>query len=381
MVTAGERATLSKLAWRDDDGIPAGEAAFVPMAGAFRIARQADGSCVFLARDGKCKIHSRFGEALKPLGCRLYPFEILRTGDALTVGIRYDCPSAAANRGDSLDTHARDLHSLASELKPESIAPPSVNDRDKLNWAETRTVLAGLDAVLADESHALSRRLLHLRFVAGMLGQASFEKIRGPRVGELLNVLTQAAPAEVNAEQPAPASTARLQLRSLVMHLARKDTLATRGALYRLRMVWAGAKLALGVGRAPKMNDLLDPAPIRAIEDALPREPAADEALIRYARTKIQSLAYAGPSFYHFSIARGVSNLLVMLVVASYLARWHAVARSRKQVDARDVEIALQLLDAHVGRSPVVGSGNFQSRVRQLDASDQLPRLIVALLG
>src|SRR5262249_10900830 len=55
----------------------------------------ADGSCVFLSENGRCRIHERHGYEAKPLPCRLFPFVLVPTSDHWRVGMRFACPSAA----------------------------------------------------------------------------------------------------------------------------------------------------------------------------------------------------------------------------------------------------------------------------------------------
>src|SRR5262249_28142361 len=64
-----------------------------------------DGSCVFLSEQGRCRVHERHGYETKPLPCRLFPFVLVPTGDHWSVGLRYACPSAAANKGRPLPEH------------------------------------------------------------------------------------------------------------------------------------------------------------------------------------------------------------------------------------------------------------------------------------
>ena len=45
-----------------------------------RLGHLADGACVFLDPAGRCRIHAKFGEAAKPLACRLYPLVIHPAG-------------------------------------------------------------------------------------------------------------------------------------------------------------------------------------------------------------------------------------------------------------------------------------------------------------
>src|SRR4051794_18388731 len=90
----GEAQRLEQLAWAAGDPLVGAKVLF-EHAGKTFVAHRTDGSCVFLNLDnGRCRIHEQFGAEVKPLGCRLFPFQITPTfaGEASITG-RYDCPS------------------------------------------------------------------------------------------------------------------------------------------------------------------------------------------------------------------------------------------------------------------------------------------------
>ncbi|MFA5507713.1 MAG: YkgJ family cysteine cluster protein [Vulcanimicrobiota bacterium] len=57
-----------------------------------------DGSCVFL--DGTlCELHRDLGEDSKPLGCQLFPLNLVRTPDGFHVSLSHACPAVLAGVG------------------------------------------------------------------------------------------------------------------------------------------------------------------------------------------------------------------------------------------------------------------------------------------
>ncbi len=64
-----------------------------------RLAQRSDGSCVFLADNGLCKIHMRFGFTEKPTYCQAFPMQLVVHERQAIVTVRRACPSAAAERG------------------------------------------------------------------------------------------------------------------------------------------------------------------------------------------------------------------------------------------------------------------------------------------
>ncbi|HET6426488.1 MAG TPA: YkgJ family cysteine cluster protein [Planctomycetaceae bacterium] len=92
-VTEAERQRILAQNWTPADGIPAGQPLFEWHAGPpwkkrYRLAHRPDGGCVFLDDKGLCRIHAKFGEAAKPLACRIYPYAFHPQGKSVTVSLR-----------------------------------------------------------------------------------------------------------------------------------------------------------------------------------------------------------------------------------------------------------------------------------------------------
>ena len=77
-VSARDRARLEKLNWPASAEAP--EKTFTQIKGHTYLAHTPAGECVFLDTETNlCRIHRHFGESAKPLGCRIYPFNIAST--------------------------------------------------------------------------------------------------------------------------------------------------------------------------------------------------------------------------------------------------------------------------------------------------------------
>ena len=141
-VTEAERQQLLDQNWSDADGMTGDGPVVVPFGRRgkrYRLARAPDGACVFLDENGLCRIHSKHGEAAKPLACRLYPFAIHPSGNALRVSLRFDCPSVAANDGKPVTERRRELRHLAAAVVPERFVepdPPRISRREKVDWKD-----------------------------------------------------------------------------------------------------------------------------------------------------------------------------------------------------------------------------------------------------
>ena len=106
-VTEGEREIIARQNWSAEPGFENLETV-VNASDGDSLAHTADGACVFLGPDNRCRIHAKFGAAAKPKACRIYPFVMVPAGDHWRVGIRFACPTATANEGRMLSAHAGD---------------------------------------------------------------------------------------------------------------------------------------------------------------------------------------------------------------------------------------------------------------------------------
>jgi lysine-N-methylase len=381
IVTDADRERILGQEW------PEGEAAFERVGRQYRLAHQHDGACVFLDENNRCRIHAKFGEAAKPLACRVYPFAFFPTGErSVGLGLRFDCPSAAANRGAPLGEQGRMVQALRDLVVPqggEARNPPWISARGgRLDWADTLRIVRGLRAIVAgsEDGTPLPVRLVHALFVAGMLGRATYEKVRGDRIDELLDTLAMAAPLETarNLEGiEAPSKLALAQFRLVVAQYAVRDSLAHRGIGYRLGKALAGLRLARGKGRTPETQPGLGRVAFAEIEAT--RAGANEEIggpFARYFDVKLAGMGFCGLGCYGMDVIEGFENLALLYPVAMFIARWLARGRGAETVALGDVERAVTIVDHHHGRSPAMGMGNFRKRVRWLAERGELARLV-----
>jgi len=101
--------------WFDDDPfepidqIPVAAGSSRPL---HRIRKHADGACVFLTAEGRCRIHEVLGERHKPLACRLFPFSFRPTDDEIIVSASFACPTVIANQGAAAASQRGELGKL-----------------------------------------------------------------------------------------------------------------------------------------------------------------------------------------------------------------------------------------------------------------------------
>ncbi len=339
---------------------------------------------MFLDDRGLCRIHAKFGEAAKPLACRVYPYAFHPAGKTFAVSLRYSCPSVVANRGTPVIKQAGELRRLGELVIPpgaEKTPPPTLNGRDRVDWPDFLAFCEGLDHTLADPTSPIAVRIGRAVTWTTLMGQSAFETLRGTQIRELIVLLMEAARIDLPAfpeNLDEPTALGQLYFRTLVAQYARKDTVAdlSAGWMGRWRLFLAIMAFTRGQGEIPPLQSAFKPVPFAALKQTFgPLDPASDEILTRYFRVKIQGLHFCGPAYYDVPFVEGFHSLALMLPVTLWLARWLAAGAGRERLTVEDISTALTIADHHHGYSPALGQLASRRRVRSLAETGDLGRL------
>ena len=393
-ITDAERDRIVTQGWTAADGIPEGQPIFEKMNGFFgrprwRLAHRADGGCVFLDERGLCRIHAKFGEPAKPLACRIYPYAFHPAGKSVAVSLRFSCPSVVKNAGRTMTAQQAEIRRLAEAVVPQDAVTnpaPQINAAERLDWPDFHRCVDALDETLAPTAGPsptpLVVRLLRAVEWTGLVGLSKFDKLRGERLQDFLDLIREAACADVPAlpqTMAEPTRLGRLYFRLLVAQYARKDTAADlqagwRGRWRLLRAIW---KFSRGKGDAPPLQSAFQAVPFGALEAPFgPLTAEQDEILTRYLHVKVQGLHFCGPAYYDVPFVEGFHSLALVIPVTLWLARWLAASSGRSQWTTDDVIQALTIADHHHGYSPALGQYAARRRVHMLTAAGDVPRLI-----
>jgi lysine-N-methylase len=389
-ITAAEHERIAGQNWTVEDGIPAGQPVFercglLPWSRWYRLAHQPDGACVFLDDRGLCRIHAKFGEAAKPLACRIYPYAFHPAGRKVAVSLRFSCPSVAANQGRSVAAQESDLKALERLVVPEGadrVPPPEITLGQRLDWPDTLRIVGKLDEILGNAEKKVTVRLRHALKVVDLIGQSRFDKIRGRRLDEFLEIIAVAAAEEVPGDPaavPEPSRAGRLQFRMLCAQYARRDTAGERHRLWRIRwrLLKMAVRFAQGTGNIPAVQELFSEVPFADLERGFGPPPGdADEMLERYLRVKVQGLHFCGPAYYNVPLVEGFQSLALVVPVVLWMARWLAAGQQRHTLEAPDVAKAVSVADHHHGYSPAFGQRGFRRRVRLMAQGDDIAKLV-----
>lgn len=357
----------------------------------FVLNKRDDGACVFLDEPTKlCRIHARYGEAAKPLACRMYPFSVFAAPDGWRVSLRFDCPTARKSDGAPLVSHRDSVADLLRQLPrgAEAADGAELPGGIRATRAETKDLLDHFSRWMIDGQHELRSRLEGAAWVAQMLFAARFEKVRGQRLAELLTLLFQNAADESSAAaETAPSPRQCAMLRQIVFAHVEHVGLADLSAAWprRLARQWRQARMAgvfrRGRGDVPEMPGFEPGVSFEAveavagIEDSTQAE-AAGELLTRYVIMRLESGTVYGAGYYGWPIVTGLLALFASMAAMGWLARLYAAAEGRAALSFDDVSRALCRIDRAAGRLPALGTAAERLRLSYLAREEGAVRLI-----
>jgi lysine-N-methylase len=353
----------------------------------WRLGHHADGSCVFLGENGRCRIHERFGYDAKPLACRLFPFVLIPAGNEWRVGIRFACPSAAANLGRALVEHNPALATFADELvrqvglspRPDGslTRPPLVEGAPRVAWPDVLRIVDTLLDLLRQRSDPLERRLRTCLNFASEMRKADLRHVEGDRLKELLKVLRGAAETVTPPNLmmlPQPGWIGRVLFRQSVAQFTRKDSGPGRGPDGRgpTARLSVALRFARGRGSVPRMHSAIPECTFEEAEQARGPVPLEAEAILeRYYQMKVGTLQFCGPASFGVPFWEGFEALVVSFPIMLWVAR---TMKNVSRVEA--VTKAVTVLDDHFGFNRLVATFRQRMSFRILARTGELANLV-----
>ena len=332
-----------------------------------------------------CRIHAKFGEAAKPLACRIYPYAFHPAGNKVTVSLRFSCPSVVGNRGRTMSQNAEEIKQLSRAVVPEGdeqLPPPAVSPHERVGWPDFLRFVDVIDATLAPAGVPITIKLQRVLFWLNLVEQSRFDKLSGERLTEFLSLIRQAADDEVplapSRDCSPPSPVAKVQFRLLTAQYARKDTAGdlANGWRGRWRLFRAALRFARGQGHVPTLQPVFREIPFDTLEQPFGFPAECEELWTRYFRVKVRGLHFCGPAYYGVPLVAGFQSLALIFPATLWIARWLAASQHRSRLMPDDVAQALTISDHHHGYSPIFGSFGFRRRVRTLAQLGEIPKLI-----
>ena len=356
-VTTEERERIEAQGWGSDPDLQ-GQPLFTRRNGTDYLAHRADGSCVFLDEQNRCRIHAKFGEPAKPLTCRLYPFGFVPAGKEAKVDLRFDCPAAAENDGRPLSVHKGALSELLALAVPKGIrdipAPPLLHGA-AMDWPRLQRITRAFENLLQDGRLNLTQRVACGVNLAAALDNP---RIAGLEQRELDDLLAKASAKLTEAgldEVPRvpPVAGAQAMFRQLLTVYGRRDRANVKERLWeRLKTSLA---MARGKGIVPPLRPDLPAVGFADLEITfgVPEGEAA-AALVRYYRLRLWSMSFCGRAFYGRPYLDGLNALWLTYPLILWFARLIAAGEGKAALECPHVERALAIVDHQHGRTPLL---------------------------
>ncbi|MEK7756926.1 MAG: YkgJ family cysteine cluster protein, partial [Planctomycetota bacterium] len=384
-LTAEERRRLDGQGWAQQLGV----APYVKIGRGWALNKQPDGACVFLDEQNRCKIHAKFGEADKPLACRIFPFSVRPVRGAWQASLRFDCPSVTSSKGVALGGHRGWLGELVGRIEhdDESEDIADFHRGVRATVEELRTLTARLSRWLSDGEKSMTDRLIGATRLTATLYGAKLRKVRGPRFAELLDLLLEALPRDCATRPELPTARQRAMLRQYAFAHAEHVSLAEmRSGLggrwaKRWQQLHSAKQFLRGEGVVPNLpgfDTQVTFASVEAVGPAVERGEEIADLVRRYLSARIEGRTVFGGGFYGWSVFAGLGALWLLTAATGWLARYHAAVERRTSISFEDFALALGIVDRAATRLPALGTMTEKARLSYLMGDDGLARLMMA---
>ena len=319
------------------------------------------GNCVF-ADGNRCKIHTRFGYAMKPLSCRIFPLHLQQWSDGKTSAeYRFVCPGVASAKGKTRAEEHKDIAKLMRELQGRSkVVDAAYSAENPAPLEKIRMVHQAFRELLHDESEPLALRLYG---AARILAFHSSREMHSAISGAGKEFAADAVAFFRKAEDPLKQELAqgkidalvRANFRNLVCGYLRSD-LPGAGALKdRLRRTWTLFRISSGLDTLQALHKDAPAVPGTMLPWKNARftlTPEAKEIFRMFFYGKLDAMHFCGGMTHFFHYEDGLRHLLLAAPVTFSLAAGYAWSREDTLITAEDMRRSVVLTDATFGRSP-----------------------------
>jgi Fe-S-cluster containining protein len=369
---------VKNLPWPKEDPL-FGTVGVMKHAGRSYLQHAPDGVCVFLNRQTNlCRIHADFGVDAKPLGCRLYPFQISPTfnGEA-TISPRYTCPTVRKNIGASHREALPELRQLAKKMQFPAFFDPATTcnlDRDQTY------AVCEFAATLIHAFPQNDQRTLFLIALCDFLSTLSVDELNREALGTGFLSIKQGVETTAAAPVKKPGWFTRLAFRTyLGLHL-RRDEDVLDGRAGRLQRVKAMIAFVAGVGSFNGLGVVHPPGSLKKARlfhtELSSNDPELFELHWRMVATKLMSLHFIGAANHGRDLLSGLRSLAVLYTLVTAAAKYRAGNRGASAVELEDVDYAVGVIEHNFGRSRVLAQSFARSIEKLLLQPDVFLRLV-----
>jgi Fe-S-cluster containining protein len=369
---------VKNLSWPAGDPL-VGTVGVMKHSGRSYLQHAADGVCVFLNRQTNlCRIHAEFGVDAKPLGCRLYPFQISPTFDGeATISPRYTCPTVRKNIGASHADALPELRQLVQKMHLPAFFDEAVTcnlDRDQI------FAVCEFASTLIGAFPRNDQRALFMIALCDFLSTLSADQLDREALGSAFLAMKQGVENVTAGPVKKNNWFTRMAFRTyLGLHL-RRDEDVVDGRAGRLQRVAAMAVFVGGFGNFKRLG-VVHPegtlAKARLFSADLPcSDPELFELHWRMIGVKLMSLHFMGAANHGRDLLSGLRSLAMLYPLVCAAAKYRAGNRGSMAVEAEDVDYAVGAIEHNFGRNAVLKMPFARTIEKLLLDPDQFLRLV-----
>jgi len=255
--------------------------------------KRADGKCVFLDDDNRCKLHSNFGPEAKPAMCQLFPYTFTPTPSGVYASVSFASTGVLTNSGRPLQEQSEHLQSRWSLMQ-------SLNPEYQPDWHSAQ-LLDGVP-ISWTEYLAVDRDLLELLRPNGP--HVSILSLCEQACSLLMSRLPAAYPLDRNFTETPPEVMDRILISYLLDFYFPDDVFESTESNLPARMM---------------LQHMVSPAAasLRIIPNQLLSEvdPQIDQLLRRFLYCRVFSKLYFGPGYNFLSVTAGLHHLCCLVAL------------------------------------------------------------------
>jgi lysine-N-methylase len=378
---AREVERVRTLSWPTADPL-VGANVLLQHGGRTYLAHKANGACVFLNEsNGLCRIHETFGGDVKPLGCRLYPFQIVPTfaGQA-SVTARFDCPQVRRNAGAS---HADELPQLRRYASAMTLPPPFDEATRCGLQREQIEAVCDFAGALMNGFARNDQRTLFLAYLCDWLATVPTADLDRPTLAAAFAELRGQVEASAGPAAPPsarPGLLHRVAFRTLLTLYLRRDEDVLNGRATRAGRMRSMLAIVLGFGNLRGLGVSHPPGKLRRARLFHDDIAVGDADLFalhwRMVRTKLASQQFMGGANRGRDFLTGLRSLAMLYPLVAAVAKSRAGNRGATAVDESDVDHAVAAIEHSFGRAAVLAMPFARSLERLLQDRAAFTRLV-----
>ncbi len=352
----GEMERILGLGWPAGDPL-LGVEAVLKHGGRNYLAHRGDGACLFLNEsNGLCRIHEQFGAEAKPLGCRVFPFQIAATfADQASVIGRFDCPTVRQNAGAPHLEELAALRRYAGQLGIRGgfdVADCCHLERDQIE------AVCEFIGTMIDAFDSNTERVLFIAYLCDWLEQMGADELDRELLAKVFPELKLVVEAAMKERMGGLNWFVRMSFRTLLGLYMRRDEDVLDGRAGRFGRLLALMGVIFGLGNFRKLGLSHRPGKIRKaglFKPTLPTGEAGVFALYwRLVRIRLESFQFMGTANDGRNFLGGLRSLALLFPLVAAVAKYSAGNRNSVKIEMEDVDFAVSAIEHSFGRLAIL---------------------------